>query len=651
MNRVVTVLGVTGRLGPAVARAFEGCEVRGLSRREPRAGESLGAHVRFVLGDRRNVAVLASMLEGADVVIDLLTFAIEDADTLLDALARTHRPPRHLLVTSSIAELGPRYMNEPEGSGFAPEDEHGQGLLAARRRYESAFKGAVHTLILPRLIATVDASYRERPYLDTARSTGRALVAGSGGQPQTIAPVEGVAEVIVRLVESPNALPTGPLHVGPPAPVTVLAAVQALLEGAHVDAPPGRHPDPEWRGPYGSGAEVLDTSRLQRLFPTLAWPDVLDAHRRHGAWLASQPTSRRPMRVIPVAHQEYRGRDTVDVHDRRAEPPPGAVAAISELVDWLTPAFYLDLGRPCNAACIYCSVPPHGDTEGFTPVERLVEVVKAGQAVGCDRAIFIGGEPTIHPELQTVLSTLHDAGFGPEHAMMTNGLRLSDEGFLERLVEGGVRTFHVSVDTSDEDVYNRLARSKGQFTRQRAGLSNVLERTDVNAYVYTVVTKLNAPSLVDHLLSLRTLSDALGRAHTPTVVMAFAKPLGDALTHADELLVGPSERARIAREAHTMAEAIGMEVGFRNLQPCLAPELRPWIVDEYLHDFSVDVRSRQALAYAHDVEYKLPVAACEGCVARSTCSGVYREDARRHGDGAYVTITLPTTPPAASPAP
>ena len=83
----------------------------------------------------------------------------------------------------------------------------------------------------------------------------------------------------------------------------------------------------------------------------------------------------------------------------------------------------------------------------------------------------------------------------------------------------------------------------------------------------------------------------------------------------------------------------------------LAPELRAWIVDEYLHDFSVDVRSRQALTYAHDTEYKLPVAACEGCVARSTCSGVYREDAKRHGDGAYVTITLPTTPPAAPPAP
>ncbi len=36
-------------------------------------------------------------------------------DGELDALARTHRPPRHLLVTSSIAELGPRYQARPGG--------------------------------------------------------------------------------------------------------------------------------------------------------------------------------------------------------------------------------------------------------------------------------------------------------------------------------------------------------------------------------------------------------------------------------------------------------------------------------------------------------------------------------------------------------
>lgn len=612
----VVVLGVTGRLGPAVARALSSTwAVRGLSRRAPTPAEAIPGSVALTVGVRRDPDALARLLDGALAVVDLLAFDADDARALLEAFARCTQPPGHLLMASSIAEYG--------------NDADGAGKRAAREIYSSMYSGAFHALVLPRLVAAVDPSLRELPYLLSARATGRSLVAGDGSARQTIAPVEGVAEVVRALVAEPSLLPRGPIVVGPPEPIAVRDAVRALLDGAGIAAPIARHPDARWRGPHGSGEEALDTSALRRALPSLRWPDTREAHRALGAWLALQPPPpRRPLPMVAPSQRRFRGARAVDVHDLRARPTVGQpVPALSALASWLTPAFYLDVGRPCNAACVYCSVPPHGDTEGFTPLERFIDVVKAGQAAGCARGILIGGEPTIYPDLWRLLEMLDDAGFAPGHVVMTNGLRMADPDFVHRLVAAGVRTAHVSVDTADEATYDRLGRTQGQFPKQRAGLRNALSHDDLNVYVYTVVTRWNAPSLPGHLTALADLCASLGRP-PPAVLLAFAKPLGDALTHAEALLLTPTERVILARSLVAHGQSLGIEVGLRNLQPCLAPELTPRMVDLYLEDVSIDLQTRQRVPYAHNAEYLLRVEGCVACPHRGACGGFYRDEVR-----------------------
>lgn len=625
-EHVVALLGDTGRLGPAVARAFADCALRGLSRRDPLPDEAIPPSLSHTRAARRDVDALRALVDGATVVVDLLGFDADDADALLDAVARAERPPRHLVFASSIAE-------EPSRFGGS-ETPAGQGKRDARARYERAFPGVVHVLVLPRLVAAVDPAQRERAYLDTARATGRALVQGDGRQRQTVAPVEGVAAVIRALADDPSLHPAGALRVGPALPVTVAAAAQAILHGAGIRAPIARHPDPRWRGPHGGGEEVIDAPTL----PGITWPNPLDVYARLGAWLAAQPAPRRPLPVVAPSARRYTGARTVDVHDRR-DPIPlrDKDPAIERLAGWITPAFYVDLGRPCNAACVYCSVPPHGDTEGFTPMDRVVDMVKAGLAAGCDRAILIGGEPTIHPEFLRVLEMLSDAGLPRRHVVMTNGLKLADAPFLDAMIARGVATLHVSVDTDDEAVHDRIARARGQFHRQREGLRNALSRKDINAYVYTVLTRWNAPGAARHLASIAALARELGR-DPPTVLCAFAKPVGDALAHADDLLLSPAERAALARELVAAGDALGVTVGVRNLQPCLAPALAPRLADLYLDDVSVDLRTRARVPYAHNTEYLRRVPACAGCALAGACAGVYAEDIARYGDAGYATI-------------
>ncbi len=641
-TRVVAVLGVTGRLGPAVARAFGGWEVRGLSRRSAASGEPCDLAVR-VTADRRDTAALHALCDGASTVVDLLGFDEIDATALLQAFAHTRQPPAHLVFASSTAEYGAPNRVLTEQSPRRPDDDYGRGKIAARRRYETEFGSTLHSLILPRLVAAVDHKRREQPYLDAARGGGRALYPGPGTQRQTIAPVDGVAAVVRALAEAPSSYGSAVLNVGPAEPLSVLSAIRALLEGAGIEGEPAHHPDGGWRGPHGPADEIVDTSRVRQMLPAVRWPDPLKVYRELGAWLAedhegpARAQSRRPLPLVTRPHQSYAGRRVVDVHDRRRDAIVSRpLPALGELAQRLSPAFYLDVGRPCNSACIYCAVPPHLDTQGYTPVERFAEPIQAGIAAGCDRAIFVGGEPTTYPALPEALAMLRQAGLAGRHVLMTNGLKLAEAGLLDRLVQGGIATLHLSIDTADEQVYDRIGRSRGQFGRQRAGLDVALAHGGLWMYVYTVVTRINAAG-IGSLLQAVVERAALARAAPPPVVLAFAKPLGDALTHAEELLVDPAARADLARNAVEAGRALGTTVGVRNLPACLAPELLSHLVDDYIEDCSVDLATGERQAYSHG-EYLFHAEPCDRCTHRPFCPGIYREDATRFGTAAYVPI-------------
>lgn len=344
----------------------------------------------------------------------------------------------------------------------------------------------------------------------------------------------------------------------------------------------------------------------------------------------------RPVAAIPYRDRRYLARTTADVHGRRgdaalAQPHP----RLQQLAQWLTPAFYVDFGRPCNSACLYCAVPPHEDAQGFAPLDQVVAMVAAGKAVGCDRAILIGGEPTIYPHLPEVFEILREFGLD-RHICMTNGLKLADARAVQQLVDGRVATVHLSLDTWDEAIYNRLARSTGQFPKQLAALNNLLAEPRLNLYIYTALTAVNAPGLRRLVQALADRASQVGVA-PPPLVLAVVKPLGDALRHAEELLIAPQDAALLVRDLVALGDSVGVAVGHRNLQACLAPELVDRNVDYYLDDFSVDVASGARRPFGHS-EYWFHPPGCDGCGHRALCPGLYRETVRRYGQAGYAAL-------------
>lgn len=348
------------------------------------------------------------------------------------------------------------------------------------------------------------------------------------------------------------------------------------------------------------------------------------------------PIAPRPAPAVAFSERRHRPRPVVDVHGRRrdlllAAPHP----VLSEVAQWLTPAFYVDLGRPCNSACLYCAVPPHEDAQGFLPFDEVETIAQAGVATGCDRAILIGGEPTIYPRLHDVLDLLNGYGLD-RHIVMSNGLRLADPGVVAGLVERGVATLHLSIDTVNPAIYDQLSRSQGRLPRQLAALARVLERPELNVYLYVAATALNLSGIGD-LMGMLVDAAHVARRAPPPVILALIKPLGDALRHADQLLLDPRRAAEQVVQWVRLGDQLGVTVGHRNLQACLAPEITDRNVDYYLDDYSVEVATGRRLPYSHAENwFKLP--SCATCGHHDVCHGLYRDAAQRYGDQDYRPI-------------
>ncbi len=345
----------------------------------------------------------------------------------------------------------------------------------------------------------------------------------------------------------------------------------------------------------------------------------------------------RPRQDVPFSQRRFVPRPVVDVHGRRRDV---ALAAphpkLQQVAEWLTPAFYVDLGRPCNSACLYCAVPPHEDAQGFLPLAEVASIVAAGaQGQRCDKAILIGGEPTIYPQLNEVLDLLAEQGLS-NHVLMTNGLRLGEPGVLGELRARGVATVHLSIDTLDPHTYDLLSRSTGKLAKQVQALQAILRSGDLNCYLYTAVTALNLATLPDLLRGVAKLAQA-ENVEPPPVILALIKPLGDALRHAEQLLVDPVPAAQRVAELVQLGDSLGIAVGHRNLAACLAPQLVDRNVDYYLDDYSIEVNSGSRLPFSH-VEHWFHLPACQECGHRGICPGLYRGNTERFGADAYRPI-------------
>ncbi len=113
----------------------------------------------------------------------------------------------------------------------------------------------------------------------------------------------------------------------------------------------------------------------------------------------------------------------------------------------------------CNFRCVYCMEPDvtFAPRESLLTTDEIVRVARIAAALGVRKIRLTGGEPTLHPELNSIIAGIR-AATDVEIAMITNASLLSRDA-LRTWKASGLARVTISIDTLREDRFTQLTRS------------------------------------------------------------------------------------------------------------------------------------------------------------------------------------------------
>ena len=135
---------------------------------------------------------------------------------------------------------------------------------------------------------------------------------------------------------------------------------------------------------------------------------------------------------------------------------------------------WLEITRSCNLGCEHC----YADSGPGLPLTGKMQfadwchVLDDARAAGCRRVQFIGGEPTLHPDLGRLLEHAAEVGF-QQCEVFTNATVLRDD-----LIHAFKRLrvlVHFSFYSFDSSIHDQITGQHGSFERTVEGLRRLVQ--------------------------------------------------------------------------------------------------------------------------------------------------------------------------------
>lgn len=155
----------------------------------------------------------------------------------------------------------------------------------------------------------------------------------------------------------------------------------------------------------------------------------------------------------------------------------------------------------CNNDCAHCYNARERNFPELT-TEQWFKILDQLWALGVPHIVFTGGEATLRDDLPELIK--HAESNGQITGLNTNARRLSDEKYVQKLVEAGLDHVQVTVESCDEQIHDGMMRAKGAFKQTIQGLKNALQ---AKLYVMTNTTMLRTnvhtiPDTLDFLADI-----------------------------------------------------------------------------------------------------------------------------------------------------
>jgi MoaA/NifB/PqqE/SkfB family radical SAM enzyme len=210
----------------------------------------------------------------------------------------------------------------------------------------------------------------------------------------------------------------------------------------------------------------------------------------------------------------------------------------------------------CNATCSFCSFAYDKQIvqdKRWINRDDFVRALPILYRRGIRFVSFQGGEPLLHPDIETMVADVHAAGMRP--ALITNGWLLPQK--VEGLIAAGLGTLLVSIDSDSLDKHERNRGLPGVRDRVREGLATA-RRLGV-----TTLASVTVNRLVDY----DALPDTLRDLGFDAVTFSYPRraPFGSSS------LVFSPDSALIDFREHELLEALRSIKALKKRFPVLNP--------------------------------------------------------------------------------
>jgi radical SAM protein with 4Fe4S-binding SPASM domain len=210
----------------------------------------------------------------------------------------------------------------------------------------------------------------------------------------------------------------------------------------------------------------------------------------------------------------------------------------------------------CNIRCRFCNVRAGEYDHRSISLDRIVSLLDEAAALGLQEVHFLGGEPTLRPDLEQMIE--HAAGLGLHTRIISNGMSLS-RARLMRLIGKGLREIMISVDGMEE-THNRL-RVAGPD-----GFKTTM-RTARDAIDLGLRTRISAVAYIDNRDEMIELMETVEAMGADIFSVFLGSPLGRGHTLLDRVVDPYAWRElqdAVTARAATMREdfSVVMEQGF-----------------------------------------------------------------------------------------
>lgn len=132
---------------------------------------------------------------------------------------------------------------------------------------------------------------------------------------------------------------------------------------------------------------------------------------------------------------------------------------------------YLDIVHRCNMECANCYLP----NRDFADLEtnKIIDFISRFKQPTEFR--FIGGEPTLHKDLHLIIKQVNEMPIRHRTTLVTNGLRLSNNDYVKRLKEAGLKTVYISMTGYDDNDVYKISDRLACANKKMVALENIIK--------------------------------------------------------------------------------------------------------------------------------------------------------------------------------